>query len=275
MPIGNWVVVGGTAPPPHTRFDAEFEFTGKVRFTNSITGVTFSPLVLDGINNQIGTLTNTGAGMFQAYIASQNILYPTYFKTNQNSPFAIVSDGSIAATNGFITATNFVWSSPRWVDALASGFAIGNNASFDPPAFSTNGWEYSQSDKAFFVIQSPHVMASTNSTFPNFYYEPHIHVTAAAAVTNQWRIGYQVATVFGSYSNYTTLTNTVIVSNANHHALLSFGNITNNLLQAKSSVIFKGYVQRLDAVAIPVILDSIDFHVPVRVFGSATQTSDE
>ena len=161
----------------------------------------------------------------------------------------------------------------RWVDALAGGFAIGNNASFNPPAFTTNGWEYTQDDRAFYSVQTPHTIANTNSSFPNCWVEPHIHVTAASPVTNQWEFGYQFATVFGEYSAYTLLTNSVVITNANQHALLSFGNITNNTLAGKASVIFKGHIKRLDAVVIPVIVDSLDIHIPIKNIGSSGQYS--
>ena len=190
-----------------------------------------------------------------------------------------ISGGNLAVTGNLVAAgnaaaTNFVWSSVRWVDALASGVAIGSVPT-SPPEWTTNGYEYDSGEQAAFSIQSPHVLASTNSTFPNFYFEPHIHVTAASSVTNQWVMSYRVAAVNADYSAWVSLTNSVVITNANQHSILSFGNITNNALQGKSSVIFKGLVRRSDAVGIKVILDSIDFHVPVRVFGSATQTSDE
>lgn len=191
-----------------------------------------------------------------------------------------------------LTANNFILSTPRWVDALASGMNLAPSPTQAPsledlPGSSiTKGMGYDHGDIGYFTIQSPHVIASTNATFPDVYYEPHIHVspTTVASGTNiTFRMEWQTATVFGNFTNVTTLlrTNRVTVTNINNHTILSFGFVTNNALSAKSSVVFRGAIERLPSTAgdvgdaANVIVDSVDFHIPIRVLGSSTIYSDE
>jgi hypothetical protein len=56
--------------------------------------------------------------------------------------------------------------------------------------------------------------------------------------------------------------------------LLAFGPITNNLLQSHDSIVTRGQVTRLDSGASDVgsgpivIIDSMDFHIPIDNVGS-------
>lgn len=198
------------------------------------------------------------------------------------------------------TATDLKYANPRWVDAKAEGtsIALGANAPTlrDVPGNWTTGFEsqayaYAVNDYGSFNIQAGHVFASTNGGFQNFYYEPHIHIssqTIAVGATNvTFVIQWQTAPVFGSYSNSPTLTRTNThgfdINTPIQHALLSFGNITNNDLQERSSVCFRGTVRRITSASNDVgiatgqepFVDSIDFHTPVRVYGSKTQYTEE
>lgn len=181
-------------------------------------------------------------------------------------------------------------SSPRWVDALASGTTLSKGASAPETADLPGGWttagqgfRYGVGDYASFGIQTPHVLATTNHVFQHFYYEPHIHISVVATNgTNatfvlEWQTG-----VPGSVYTHEIRTNTVGMS-TNRHAILSWGYVTNDSLQGGSSVVFRGAVKRLASPAQDVgssatekvFIDSLDFHVPVRVLGSGTVYSGE
>jgi hypothetical protein len=183
----------------------------------------------------------------------------------------------------------------RWVDALAAGISVAASPTEAPhlialPGASfADGLAFDHGDIGSFTIQALHVAASTNTDFPQFYYEPHVHVSPAVFVAGQtntrWVMEWQVAQVLGNFTNTTSLiaTNTVGFSHLNHHQILSFGLYTNNLLQGKSSIIFRGGAKRIASAsndvgdAENVILDSVDFHIPTRAvgFGSTSLYSGE
>ena len=198
------------------------------------------------------------------------------------------------------TATDLKYANPRWVDAKAEGtsIALGANAPTlrDVPGNWTTGFEsqayaYAVNDYGSFNIQASHVFASTNGTFPEFYYEPHIHIspqTLNAGLTNvTFVLQWQTASVFDSFTQVTINTRTNIYGFDTNfpvqHGLLSFGNVTNNVLQERSSVEFRGTVRRIASATADVgtgtaqepFVDSIDFHTPVRVYGSKTQYTEE
>lgn len=219
------------------------------------------------------------------------------------------SIGGVGFTNGnvsasYVSATNFYLSQPRWVDALAGGLtlaggiaapekaAIPNSGSWIAPA---EGYRYGYGgvggdDYASFEIQAWHVMATINASFPSLYYEPHIHVCVAdiSAGTNAtFVLEWTSARVNDLFTNYYIRTNTYGFTKTNEHGILSFGNITNNALAGHASVMFKGTVRRTASAtndvgsgAAPnqgrkVFVESLDFHIPVRVLGSAGQYSGE
>jgi hypothetical protein len=116
LPIGSAVTAGGSAPPPSLRFPYNIVLNGGLTLTNGVS-VT-SAVILDGVVNLIGSLTNTGAGTLQAYIAASNILYKTHFKTNTSetsiswegtaSGANVVARGTVTTTNGHYFPSNQV-----------------------------------------------------------------------------------------------------------------------------------------------------------------------
>jgi hypothetical protein len=62
--------------------------------------------------------------------------------------------------------------------------------------------------------------------------------------------------------------------------VLSFGNVTNNALSGRSSVLFKGRIMRVQGgdgelgAANPVWVDSLDIHMPTQELGSTGQGGD-
>ena len=201
-----------------------------------------------------------------------------------------ISDGGIAG--------DFKYYQPKWVDALAGGTSVALGSSAPTLRNVTGSWvsgveaqgyAYAVGDYGSFSIQSLHVCASTNAEFPRFFYEPHVHVSPQAigptATNVTFVMQWQTAEVFDSFTNMTTeiRTNTIGFTNSAQHALLSFGNVTNNALQGKSSIVFRGTIRRIASASNDVgattaqepFVDSIDFHIPTRVFGSRTQYKDE
>lgn len=218
------------------------------------------------------------------------------------------SVGGVGLTNGTVTArrvetTNLWLSTPRWVDALASGLTLaGGTAAPEKAALpgswttAAEGYRYGHNDYSSFAIQAWHVMASIQTNpaspayFPSLFYEPHIHISVAdiSAGTNAtFVLEWQTSIVNGSYTNYNIRTNTYGFTATNTHSILSFGEITNNDLSAMASVIFQGSVKRIASAsndvgsgAAPnqsrkIFITSLDFHIPVRVLGSASQRADE
>jgi hypothetical protein len=143
-------------------------------------------------------------------------------------------------------------------------------------------------DLSYFSIQGPHKFANTNASLPNFYCAPHVHVStiqqpSEGASNATFTITYQIAMVNQPFTNVVSLTNSIAFSSTNTHRILDFGNVTNNSLAGKSSVIIRGVLTRIPTPA-PlgndigqaknVIVDSLDFHVPITEIGSTAQNGD-
>ena len=86
-----------------------------------------------------------------------------------------------------------------------------------------------------------------------------------------------------SFSNaaphYLLLTNTLTMTLTNHHYLLSWGLQTNNALQGRDSVVTRGNLRRIASatgtISARVFVDSLDFHLPVREYGSIEISGDD
>lgn len=189
---------------------------------------------------------------------------------------------SVTYLNGIIHATNFILDSPRWVDEKFAGISFGANPSADPPARTEvaggtgiYGLGFSADDNGDFQIQTQHGLTTTNSRFPDLWFNPHIHVTATtvgSGANSGWILRYQVALVNGSWSSVVYKTNGVTFSGANVHQILGFGPITNNALQGANSVLFRGNLQcQSNNTGGPVILESLDWHIPVNQYGSTDE----
>lgn len=209
---------------------------------------------------------------------------------------AVINSGTLSVPDGSVTATNFIHTTWKWVDILQSGTAIASNPSGDPPILTeipggSNFFGYAYyydsptaGDKSYFSIQGIHKFASTNATHPNLWFEPHIHVTCTNMPANlsnvTFRLDLAYATVFGRYTNGYVHTNTFSFTNVLQHGVLSFGNVTNNALSGRSSVLFKGRIMRVNGgdgdlgANNPVWVDSLDIHMPTTELGSTGQGGD-
>jgi len=186
------------------------------------------------------------------------------------------------------TATNLVFSPVRWIDAIAAGNTLGAGSSVPQrtEVYAGTGiyaYGYDTTDDSNFSIQCAHGLASTNANFPNLYYGPHAHVSVAAlsppATNATFVLKWQVGSVTGSFGAVHVKTQTVYFASThtNFHRFCDFGVITNNLLQGKDSVIFRGNIARIVGTGDTgnrVFIDSLDFHIPIDTVGSTAINGD-
>lgn len=188
---------------------------------------------------------------------------------------------------GTAVASNFSFITPRWVDEKVSGLTLNPNPSSAPslqpvvPGSIIQGLAWSIGDKAYFSIQVQHGVADTNAVFPNFYYQPHLHVSCSELAANSnatFAIHWQVATINSTYDSLYHRTNTVTFATTNFHQILDFGYVTNNDLQGRDSFIFRGMIERIagtaDVAADTAFTDSIDMHIPISEMGSRNSGGD-
>jgi len=185
------------------------------------------------------------------------------------------------------TVGNLTFAAPRWGDEKFAGldFAAGGGTAPSRTEVVTGSGIYAMgfdtTDNGDFGLQFQHGVASTNAAFPNFYYEPHLHVTVptlTAPNTNvTFVIKYYIAPVMGNFntpSTYVIKTNTVGFTAALEHKLIDFGQVTNNLLSGKDSVVVVGNVERIASATDDygatedVFVPSLDFHIPINTVGS-------
>jgi len=122
---------------------------------------------------------------------------------------AVYLDGSTNALGGQTYVDNIVYNLPRWTDATASGYSFGAGLSAPDsikvyPGSSITGKAYAHGDDMNFSVQSSHDLAETNVFFPNFYFEPHIHVsrnTNNAGTNVTFWMELHTAKVWGVFTN--------------------------------------------------------------------------
>jgi len=249
--------------------------------------------------------TNSADTNRDTYVTAWNKLNhnDTLLERRANATTNNIMIGGVGLTNGTVTAkrvetTNLWLTTPRWVDSLAQGLSLaGGTAAPERADLPGSGWitpaqgyRYGWDDYASFSIQSWHVLATTNASLPRFYYEPHIHIcatTLAAGTNATFVMEWQSSIVNAGYTNYNIVTNTYGFVGTNRHGILSFGNITNDALAGHASVMFRGSIKRIQSSSndvgqgLPanpdqkVFIDSLDFHIPIRVLGSSSQYTGE
>lgn len=290
--------IGTNNPQSKLHVSGNATIDGTVTASGALNGVTMtSGTVYFSVGNGLSALPSSTNGLFLfqssgPLIQRQYDDYSPALKVHQKSTAGgdIVwfewNDNIMAtiSTNGVITAKNITYSSPRWVDAVVSGMALrvgGTSPARTLVEAGTGiyGTGFDANDDADFALQLQHGTASTNSSFPQFYYGPHVHVspTTLSGGTNfAMKLTYQVAYPNSSYSNsVVTLTNWVTFTNTSDHILLSFGNVTNNLLSGRDSVVFRGNIGSLtNDTGGRVIVDSMDFHFPLDSVGSTSISGD-
>ncbi len=232
---------------------------------------------------------------YETYKRKQVVLteYDTGLSTN-NVPTTSVNGKLVSSstTSPGNLVGNITLSPPRWQDVIVSGVALrGGGTSPTRELVTPNsgiyGTGFAINEDSDFAGQVQHGVASTNANFPTFYYNPHIHVSVSALTapnTNAtFVLNWQIAPVNSDYlgtSISRTSTVNFVVGLTNFHRLVSFGLITNNVLQGADSLVFRGSIKRISTPAIAnditakVIVDSLDYHFPFESVGSTAIFGD-
>lgn len=192
---------------------------------------------------------------------------------------------------GDTVMTNAVLKKPQWVDvtlnyaysvtgpSAPSLTAVTNSSAIQALAFD-NG------DILYAIGQMPHNLAVTNSIFPNFYFNPHVHFCTIGTLNNThsnvtWRMEWDLANVNGGWTTAGTNSVTMGVTNNFTHYVVSLGPIT-NAVPSEISAVFRCRIMRPASVAQDysnshdVLFLGTDLHVPVgndTAIGSREQYS--
>lgn len=256
------------------------QFDGSFVWADS-TGI--GATVYDDVANQFVALASGGFKLISSG-AGVNMDGPTY------------STNKLTVTSGYVMATNFITSVPKWIDininyALsASGPTAPSLVSVTNPAADSliKQLAFDNNDELFGQCQLPHNLAVTNSAFPAFYTEPHVHfdckkagVPSSTASNVTWRIEWEWANINGTWSRGTNQATMGITNNYTHY-MLELGHITNNPPLTISAV-FRCRLTRPASAAQEydpapnsheVILDAFDLHVPVGNTNAIGSSSD-
>jgi hypothetical protein len=243
-----------------------------------------TPTYTDSPVNWVSERVDLNIAMSESASANNGMTTPTisYGDTNANVQIA---------------GKDLKFTPVRWDDITVAGIALRSGTTSPArkevtPGSGIYGTGFSVNDDSDFSAQVRHGVASTNASFPNFYYNPHIHVSTpvvTAPNTNAtFVLTWQIAPVNSNYVN-TIISRTQTVSwtvgETNVHKLVGFGSITNNLLQGADSVVFRGNIERIATPVIgndlsdppnfhEAIVDSLDFHFPFDWFGSTAIFGD-
>jgi hypothetical protein len=126
------------------------------------------------------------------------------------------------------------------------------------------------------IIKWPRGLASTNAALPDFYFNPHMHVSATNLIGGQSNASFiltmKMANVGEHFSTYTYyMSNQVTMTEADHHYVLDFGNITNNDLAGLTDIIMRFTIDKTNAATgniTNVVVEAFDCRVPVAHDGS-------
>lgn len=217
---------------------------------------------------------------------------------------AVGREGDYVMTSGiggseivnYRTMTDYVANAKiiRWQDTIVSGLAIRAGAQApNREQVSANsgiyGTAFDVNDDGDYAAQVQHGAASTNASFLNFYYNPHLHVSInslAAPNTNAtFVLTYQIAPVNSNYTSFfISRTGTVSwatsPSERHFNKILDFGFVTNNALQGADSIVIRGNIKRIatpvigNDVPTHVFVDSLDYHFPMDSVGSSAIFGD-
>jgi hypothetical protein len=255
------------------------------------------PQARNAIGNTLYNFTSPGnAAYFEGEVCfkkvpkTQNLISCTGYPTG-----SVISVTTTIGDNNFntvIAGSDIKLTPPRWQDTVVSGIALRAGSSSPSrelvtPDSGIYGTGFALNEDSDFAAQVQHGVASTNANFPNFYYNPHIHCSvssvAAPEANATFVLIWQIAPVYSSFlGTSVSRTSTVswAVSETNQHKLVTFGSITNNLLQGADSLIFRGNIKRITTptlandVPTKVIVDSLDYHFPFDSIGSTAIFGD-
>jgi hypothetical protein len=231
-----------------------------------------------------------GEVCFKKVPKTQNLISCTGYPTGSvTSVTTTIGDNNF---NTVIAGADIKLTPPRWQDTVVSGIALRSGGTsptrelviLDSGIYGTG---FALNEDSDFAAQVQHGVASTSASFPDFYYNPHIHCSVSSVTAPETNatfvLTWQIAPVFSNFLG-TSVSRTSTVSWAgsetNQHKLVSFGFITNNLLQGADSLIFRGNIKRIatptlaNDVPAKVIVDSLDYHFPFDSIGSTAIFGD-
>jgi hypothetical protein len=182
-----------------------------------------------------------------------------------------------AVVKGNVTATNFITSGVKWIDVpmnyqygvagvnAPTSVAVTNGSPIEALAFKNTSILFAQG-------QLPHTIAITNSSFPRFYIEPHVHFDTVGTLDSThsnvtWQLEWSVASLNGTWVQGTNYCTNGISANYTHY-IGEFGHITNDPPLGISAV-FRCRLTRPALKAqdysnlYDVLLGGLDIHVPV------------
>lgn len=198
----------------------------------------------------------------------------------------------LMSSNFVAIATNFMTTAVKWIDIPMNYAATALGASKPELTAVTNGsvimgLGFDNNDELFAQGQFQHNVAVTNTLFPDFYFEPHVHFTTIGTLDSThsnvtWRIEWQVARINGTWFSGTNSV-TMGITNNHVHYMAEVGHITNNALGISS--VFRCRLMRPASAnqeydsapnSHTVIMDAFDMHIPVgttNAIGSSLDNS--
>jgi hypothetical protein len=261
-----------------------FSTRGLYRDSQNAGQFVFDTAVAGGANPIILGSGGTGYSNGQVNVRLDGRNYASF---TTNKIWFGLNSNVVVDIEGTVSATNFVFTRPRWIDEKATGLSLSPTPSAEPqrieiPAGSgVHALAFSIGDNAAGSLQWQHGLAKTNALYQNLYYSPHTHTRALSTDGNDtatWVVKWQVAGVNGAYSETLARTTTVTYAEANTHYICDFGVVTNNALSGKDSVISPFTLYRIagsnEVAADEAVVDSIDFHIPVAEYGSVVANGD-
>jgi len=132
---------------------------------------------------------------------------------------------------------------------------------------------FDNGDILYGQTQMPHNLAVTNSLYPKWIWDPHIHFSTIGTLDNThsnvtWRLEWEIANINGLYNVRGTNSATMGVTNNYTHYMLSLGPITNDPPPSASAVVRMRLMRPASGAQDysndhDVLLDAFDLHVPV------------
>jgi hypothetical protein len=196
------------------------------------------------------------------------------------------------AAVSLLSVSNLHWLAPQWDDLAVQTWTSGRTNAYLPDMVDVDGTStiralgFLTNRVLYGSIQLPHGQAWTNSTFPDFYVQPHVHISlsnapSAGATNVTFHLDYQWASIGGDFTAVSgTLSNTIGISAATTHTLLGLGYITNNAAVSNLSGVLRFRLWRglspsnIYPSTMRVILDAWDVHVPRMRLGSSNPYTD-
>lgn len=256
---------------------------GNAGFGTAVPGSTLSVNGLLTVTNGARMWGSTGLTNFTETTSAG------WLNTNFNGGNVKIQQGAVTAS-GTVTATNFLLSTPRWVDSpiqyvWPSGGPTAPALTI-PDGGLVGGLGLTETaDELLGVCQINHQVCASNTAYAqNLYTEIHLHMQPATKPTSSttnatFRLTYTAGNIGGNYYGPFVVTNTIgmnTVTNRTHY-LLEFGHIPASNYFPTISAIYRLKVEHIASAAQDysgaIIVDGIDVHYPIDRLGSSQDAS--